>query len=203
MADSKSWFPKSIKKGKTVKLTEPVSSRWKIVEKVNEHVEQFEDTELHPSLASAKFLCRDASDPSNKKDAYLRIVQQIPSVKGEFPDHVSREATQFTPELKAYQTLKERKSPNTPKLLAWQQETQDTSGPVPRGWITRIVFERVEGFPLGDEYGAGAFWKQSPDTQMIIRRVLIEEFSLAAKIGVLPPDEGPYSAIWNNKAQTM
>lgn len=27
--------------------------------------------------------------------------------------------------------------------------------------------------------------------------------SLAAKIGVLPADEGPYSAIWNDKTQTM
>lgn len=177
MADSKSWFPKSLKKGKIIRLAEPVSSRWKIVEKVNEHVEQYEDTELHPSLASAKFLCRDASSSSNKKYAYLRIVQQIPSVNGEVSDHAAREATEFTPpELKAYQTLKERQSPNTPKLLAWDQETQDTSGPVPGGWMTWIVFERVEGFPLGDEYGAGAFWEQSPDTQMTIRRVLVEEF---------------------------
>ncbi|KAJ5604305.1 hypothetical protein N7537_007261 [Penicillium hordei] len=89
------------KKGKIIKLTEPVS-RWKIVEKVNEH-EQFEDTEPHPSLASAKFLCRDASDSSNNKYAYLCIVQQIPSVKGKVSDHVSREATQLTPELKATQ----------------------------------------------------------------------------------------------------
>lgn len=86
MADEKSWFPKSLKKGKLIKSTEPVASRWKIVEKVNEHVDQSEDTNLHLSLASAKFLCRDANDPANKTDTYLRIIQQIPSAKAEASD---------------------------------------------------------------------------------------------------------------------
>ncbi|KAJ6118709.1 hypothetical protein N7471_013329 [Penicillium samsonianum] len=73
-------FPKSLKE--IVKLTEPVPSSWKTVERVNEHVEH---------------------DPTNKKNAYV----------------------------------------------TWQQGTQDTSGPVPGGWITWIVFGRIKGFTLG------------------------------------------------------
>ena len=197
MADQKIWFPDPIQDSecKILTLNEPTPSTWEVVQKINEHVEQWQDATSYPSLASAKFVCRDAQSP-NGPTAFLRIVKQIPSVKGDIgpvrpqeaaqftPSELkayeairAREATQFTPpELEAYQALKERNSPNTPKLLAWEQGTQDSSDSVPGGFITWIIFEKVEGIALGDENGDSMYWEQPPETRAKIRKVFLEEY---------------------------
>ncbi|KAF9252125.1 hypothetical protein DTO006G1_2872 [Penicillium roqueforti] len=87
MADQKIWFPDPIQDSecKILTLSEPIPSNWEVVQKINEHVEQWQDAisyPSHPSLASTKFVCRDAQFP-NGPTAFLRIVKQIPSAKGD------------------------------------------------------------------------------------------------------------------------
>ncbi|KAJ5832281.1 hypothetical protein N7474_000592 [Penicillium riverlandense] len=227
MSDQKSWFDSTINKRKILSLKEPVLSKWKLVEKLNEHVEQRPEAKSHTSLASARFLCRDASRPANEATAYayLRIVKQIPSERAEEADLVSRarEATQFTPpELKAYKALAQKGSTNTPKLLAWEQGTQDSTGPMPGGHITWIVFEKLEGLTLGDDDEASSYWALPSETRKSIRSVFLREFksvkttsismddidtsmtiSKAAEIGILPVAPGPHNVIWNAEKETI
>ena len=155
MAHKQIWFPDPDQKCKILSLDEPPPSNWEVFQTINEHVKQWQvDTSRCPSLASAKLVCGDASKSPNGPTAFFRIVKQIPSQVAEQFTRTElktsqavrfREATQSTlPELKAYQALKERNSPNTPKLLAWQQGTQCTSGTVPGGFITWIIFGNIE-----------------------------------------------------------
>ncbi|KAJ5804304.1 uncharacterized protein N7518_000607 [Penicillium psychrosexuale] len=203
MAHENIWFPDPFQNCKILSLNEPTPSNWEVFQKINEHVEQWQDVTCRlPSLASAKFVCRDASESPNGPTAFLRIVKQIPSQVAEQFTRTepkasqairAQEATQFTPpELKAYQALKDRNSPNTPKLLAWQQGTQDASGTVPGGFITWVIFEDIEGIALGDENGAGIYWEQPPETRAKIR-----------EIGILPIHDGPGNLIWNAERETI
>ncbi|CDM29182.1 unnamed protein product [Penicillium roqueforti FM164] len=172
MAHENIWFPDPFQNCKILSLNEPTPSNWEVSQKINGHVEQWKDATCRlSSLASAKFVCRDTSESPNGPTAILRIVKQIPSTK-------AQEATQFTlPELMAYQSPKERNSPNTPKLLAWQQGTQDASGTIPGGFITWIIFVDIEGIALGDANGAGIYWEQPPETRAKIREVFMKEYT--------------------------
>lgn len=93
MADQKIWFPDPIQDSecKILTLNEPTPSNWELVQKATSY----------PSLASAKFVWCDAQSP-NGPTVFLRIVKQIPSVKGAIGPVRLQEAAQFTPsELKS------------------------------------------------------------------------------------------------------
>ncbi|CAI7638896.1 unnamed protein product [Penicillium glandicola] len=202
IADEKIWFPGPIQKRKILTLEDPTSSNWKVLHKINEHVEQWHTS--GPCLASAKFICHDARVSSKGPTAFLRVVQQIPYVRADVGPLRAPETTKFThPELKAYKALKQRNSPNTPKLLAWQEGTQDSSGLVPGGFITWFIFENIEGLALGDENGAGPYWALPPETRTRIPEVFLKEYNTAAEVGILPVFEGPGNLIWNEKRETM
>jgi hypothetical protein len=107
----------------------------------------------------------------------MRIYMQIPYVNTELNDSAIRaqQASVFTPEeLLAYKTLTRRRSTITPQLLGYKKGKQDSSGPVPGGFITWFSWEIVPGLRLGDDFGAAAFWGLDSSEREQIRSIFRE-----------------------------
>jgi hypothetical protein len=157
------WFREGVDPRTIIVLDQPRPSRWKILEKLNEHDSQVHMGEHNASgcrsFASAKLLCCDAQDLT--KTAFMRIYVQVPhrSTEMDNADTRGQQATTFTPrELTALLDLTQKRSSNTPKLLGYKFGTQDRSGLVPGGFIIWLVWEIVPGLRLGDSNGADSFW---------------------------------------------
>jgi hypothetical protein len=77
------WSFEGTDPGTIVTLDQPLPSRWKILEKLNEHDYQVnvEENEEYGfiSFASAKFICCDPKRRSKK--AFMRIYKQVPHRK--------------------------------------------------------------------------------------------------------------------------
>jgi hypothetical protein len=110
----------------------PETSPWKLLTKIEEHVEQnFEEDEA-ASYSRALFSCETPSNDSNPScKALMRIWMQIPFEGSEFEPPATRavQASQELPlnaeyELEALQRLLAIGSVHTPKLLASKHETQ-------------------------------------------------------------------------------
>ena len=82
------WFRKGNDPGTVINVDQPVSSRWKILEKLNEHDFQVHKGEHDDyglrSFASARILCCDPKRRSKK--AFMRIYVQIPHRATEMDD---------------------------------------------------------------------------------------------------------------------
>ncbi|KAK4865936.1 hypothetical protein LT330_009029 [Penicillium expansum] len=151
------WFRKGPDPGTIITLDQPVPSRWKILEKLNEHDYQVNEEE---------------NDEARTKNAFMRIYIQVPHRKTELDDADtrSRQATTYNPpELIAYRDLTEKGSSDTPKLLGYKIDKQDRSGLVPGGFIIWLVWEIVPGLRLGDGNGADPFWALESDEREQVR----------------------------------
>ena len=107
----------------------------------------------------------------------MRIYVQVPHETTEMDDADTRgqQGTTYTPpELIAYLDLTQKHSSNTSKLTGYRSGTQDHSGLVPGGFITRLVWEIVPGLRLGDRNGAGPFWGLESYKREKVRAVFIE-----------------------------
>ena len=149
MAVPQSRFPSGLNEGDTVTLTNPKTSKWILDKMVNTHDDQCKDRSLD-SYVSVVFECHNAT---NGEEAFMRVYVQVPHTGYEDADKATRarEATEFTPrELKAYKFPTDKGSQNRPPLLAYKLGTQGSSGIVPKGHITWIVWKKVPGNRLGD-----------------------------------------------------
>ncbi|KAJ5198512.1 uncharacterized protein N7498_007629 [Penicillium cinerascens] len=167
MPSQQSWFSqgsirKALKPGKSIALTKPEPTEWKILEAIDEHNFQFSEEIVQRdscvSYASIKLSCIEASNPS--KRAIMRVYMQVPYDNTELEDLPTRaqQATTFRPkELTALLTL--RTSAYAPSLLGYDECRQGTTGLVPGGFLTFLVWEIVPGLCLGDQYREGTiFW---------------------------------------------
>lgn len=121
-------------------------------------------------------------------------------------------------ELNAYKFLSANHSKDTPALLAYKRDTQPTEGPVPRGHVTWIVWEKVPGKCLGDSESAFAYWDMPSDERKRVREAFLQEFpwvnniltaigypwkandiivSKVTKMGYFPDKPSPSSLIWD------
>lgn len=103
------------------------------------------DDGLGPSFTAAKFFCHRADNPS--KMAFMRIYLQVPIVGTEFQASQVR-AKQAAPpklhaELSALRCLKEMNCDVVPDLLCYQEQVQDQDGIVPGGYVTYLVWDKV------------------------------------------------------------
>lgn len=152
------------------------SQTWVITEKLDETSlvmtqKDMDHGGLDPPFAAAKFLCHRKDDPT-KKPAFLRIYHQIPIAGTEFSNSRIR-ANQAVPpidhpELDTLKMLKEKNCKVVPDLLGYQEGQQGDDGIVPSGFSTCVVWDKVPGEPLTQEY----FWNKKPLTRKAIR----EEF---------------------------
>lgn len=109
----------------------------------------------------------------------MRVYVQVPHTGYEGADKATRarEAIEFTPpELKAYKSLTDKGSQNTPPLLAYELGTQGSSDIVPNGHITWIVWKKVPGKRLGDFRSAFVYWNMDRDERDRIREAFLREF---------------------------
>ncbi|KGO75384.1 hypothetical protein PITC_081380 [Penicillium italicum] len=196
MAIPRSWFPSGLDEGDTVTLDEPTTSKWTIDKMVNTHSYQCEDRSLD-SYVSILFTCHNATDG---KVAFMRIYTQVPHTGYENADIAARtqEATEFTPpELTAYQSLTSKHSQNTPRLLAYKIGSQDSSGAVPKGHITWIIWEKVPGKRLGDFKSAFVYWDMDRDERKRVRETFLQEFPIAKRMGYFPVAAKPRNLVWD------
>lgn len=155
----------------------PTRSKWTIVKKISDHLVQLDqrdvDDKVGISRAWALFLCQNDSRMENNDDpAFMRIYMQVPTKGTEYDSREERKkqaAFRYHSELDAYKefdrqasevrtnhelttfkTLTNRVSKVTPTLLGYKQSKQDDRLPVPGGYITYIVWEKVPGIQLGD-----------------------------------------------------
>ncbi|OJJ45691.1 hypothetical protein ASPZODRAFT_17139 [Penicilliopsis zonata CBS 506.65] len=202
------WFRKGIEPGTIITLDQPVSSQWKILEKLNEHDYQVNEEVHHEygfrSIATAKILC---CDPLNRaKKALMRIYTQVPHRKTEMDDAETRgrQATTYNPrELVAYRDLTQKRSSNTPKLLGYKIGTQGPSGLVPGGFIIWLVWEIVPGLRLGDSDGAGPFLALESYEREQIRAVFIDALLKLVENGWYPTVPRARSLVWHRETQTL
>lgn len=177
-APSSRWFHQGTDPGTIITLDKPFPSRWKILEKLNEHdfqtVEELHRRHGQHSYATAKLLCCDPKKPSRK--AFMRVYLQVPLKNTEIQDPKtrSRQATTYTPpELTAYQEFTQRDFGNVPKLLGYKFSTQDKSGPVPNGFAIWLAWEMVPGLRLGDKQGNDPYWNLSAAERKDVRNAFM------------------------------
>ncbi|KAJ6151458.1 hypothetical protein N7470_007055 [Penicillium chermesinum] len=148
------------------------SRTWTIIKKLGELAsfinQQDVNGGLKPGTAAAKFLCHLKGHP--QKLAFMRIYRQIPIDGTEFAPSKIR-ASQAVPqrqtsELEAFKRL--QKCPVVPRLLGYQEGTQGENEIVPGGSEVLIVWEKVPGEPLSEEY----FWSlKGQDREKNPRRI--------------------------------
>jgi hypothetical protein len=169
------WVPEGTEITTEAKPNLQLPSRtWIITENLEElsffMTQQDIDDGHKPGFAAAKFLCHPKDDP--KKLAFMRIYRQIPICGFEFAPSSIR-ASHAIPqksirELVAFKTLKHLACPVVPQLLGYQEEMQGDHEIVPGGYEISIVWEKVPGEPLSQDY----FWSLNEQQRDSIR----EEF---------------------------
>jgi hypothetical protein len=169
------WVPEGTEITTEAKPHQLLPSRtWIITEKLEElsfFMTQRDINDGHkPGFAAAKFVCHPKDDPS--KLAFMRIYRQIPICGFESAPSSIR-ASQAVPqkpnrELAAFKELKHLACPVVPQLLGYQEGTQGDNEIVPGGYEISIVWEKVPGEPLSQDY----FWSLNEQQRDRIR----EEF---------------------------
>lgn len=203
MSPAREWFSEGIEPGTIISLDRPGTSKWRILEKLNEHEHQVErDRGL--SWASTKL--RVEATGRSKSRGYMRIYMQIPYVSTEtrYPDTRATQATTYSPhEFEAYKILSQKRSTITPKLLGYKEETQDSSVLVPGGFITWLVWEIVPGIQLGDAVGAATFWGLAIGEREEIRQIFQRTLPQLWSMGVFPTFAGAKNLVWDSESQTL
>ncbi|KAJ5508231.1 hypothetical protein N7527_010374 [Penicillium freii] len=153
-------------------ITTDDGTQWEIRERLKQDdIQRPANSLISPSHATLKLRCVKANaNPSERKtsQAFMRVYLQIPHVGSEFEDPETRAAQAdrtFQPEeLEAYTILSNHPTVSkfTPQLLGSKMSRQGPSDFVPGGFLIIVVWEHVEGLPLGDLTGnATGYWSLS------------------------------------------
>ncbi|RHZ65842.1 uncharacterized protein CDV56_108752 [Aspergillus thermomutatus] len=202
------WFHHGTDPGTIITLDQPVPSRWKILEKLNEHDFQVsEEMSKHygsHSLATTKLLCCDPTNPTKK--AFIRVYLQVPYLNTEMKDPKTRalQATKYTPrELTAYQEFTRNGFRNAPKLLGFKISTQDKSGLVPKGFAIWLAWEVVPGLRLGDKHGDDPFWTLMPVEREKVRMAFLKTLPTVLEKGYSPDAPSLSNLVWHKQTETL
>jgi hypothetical protein len=111
-------------------------------------------------MTVGKFLCHLEEDPT--QIAFMRIYYQIP-ISGTEDADLATLAQQIQPpevcgELEAFRLLMSQGCSSVPRFLGYCEKTQGEHDLVPGGYIKYLVWEKVPGEPLTEEY----FWSLDP-----------------------------------------
>lgn len=131
---------------------------WVIEEKLSEEAVSMTENDVKMGrgtpMTVGKFLCHLAGHPDRK--AFMRIYHQIP-IDGTEDADINTLSQQAVPpeicgELESFKLL--RGCPAVPQFLGHATETQGNHDLVPGGYIQYVVWEKVLGEPLTQEF----FW---------------------------------------------
>ncbi|KAJ5808907.1 hypothetical protein N7474_010176 [Penicillium riverlandense] len=118
--------------------------------------------------------------------AYMRIYKQIPLDGTRLDNQSVRQSQAHGPrkhvELEAFKGLTETGRTATPKLLGYRIGTQDADDLVPGGYIIFLVWEKVQGEPLDEEY----FWSFPYNKRRLIRDNFKKAFEEVLSSGYKP-----------------
>ncbi|KAJ5640426.1 hypothetical protein N7528_000051 [Penicillium herquei] len=203
MEHTRSWFSQGPFKDKYVPTAiistqNPVPRKWKILRVIKEQNEQEHMEKDRIPFTTIRLECRqeDNRAPPSLR-AEIRVYLQVPYASTEFQAPALEvdelQAMDFQPnELSAYKIMSsdEYVSAFTPKLLGYEQETQDNSGFIPGGFHVTIAWEILPGVRLGvpDLLAEHAFWKLDRYHRDKIRTQLKDQFMHMKRLGVWPAD---------------
>ncbi|KAJ5978334.1 hypothetical protein N7501_001676 [Penicillium viridicatum] len=196
-------------------ITTDDGTQWEIRERLKQDdIQRAANSPISPSHATLKLRCVKANaNPSERKtsQAFMRVYLQIPHVGSKFEDSETRAAQAdrtFQPEeLEAYTILSNHPTVSkfTPKLLGSKVSRQGPSGFVPGGFLIIVVWEHVEGLPLGDLTGnATGYWSLSGRERAEVRRHFERTFKeISSTVGIWPLPTSPHRLVWNSTTETL
>lgn len=137
-------------------------------------------------MTVGKFLCHLEEDPTQV--AFMRIYYQIPIAGTEDAD-LTTLAQQIQPhevcgELEAFRLLMSQGCSSVPRFLGYCEKTQGEHDLVPGGYVKYLVWEKVPGEPLTEEF----FWSLDPLVRDDIRAKFRVAFEEMLRCGVKPQE---------------
>lgn len=145
---------------KDVSASSGISRTWVITEKLVERAAPLTDHDVkmgrgYPKTVG-KFLCHLAEDP--KQIAFMRIYKQIPitGTEGANNDTLARQAVPpgVCGELESFKLFQSGGCSAVPRFLGYAEHTQGEHDLLPGGYVRYLVWEKVLGEPLTEEF----FW---------------------------------------------
>ncbi|KAJ9486057.1 hypothetical protein VN97_g7290 [Penicillium thymicola] len=154
-----------------VSASSGISRTWVITEKLSERVAPLTDHDVKMGRGSpqtvGKFLCHLTEDP--KQIAFMRIYQQIPVTGTEDASNgiLARQAVPpgVSGELECFKLLQSGRCSAVPRFLGHAESTQGDHDLLPGGYIRYLVWEKVPGEPLTEEF----FWGLDDTARKVIR----------------------------------
>ncbi|KAJ5456949.1 hypothetical protein N7530_012223 [Penicillium desertorum] len=218
MTSPRTWFDQGPSRGCYERgsiITTDDGSRWEILERLKQDdIQRVAQSRISPSHATLKMSCMKANANTSERstnEAFLRVYLQIPHIGSEFEDSDTRAAqadTTFQPEeLEAYTILSNDPTASkfTPKLLGSKVSKQGPSGFVPGGLLIVVVWEKVQGLPIGDLTGmATGYWALSWHERAKIRVHFERTFKeISSTVGIWPLPTSPHRLVWNPTTETF
>jgi hypothetical protein len=119
-------------------------------------------------VAIGTFLCHLEEDPD--QEAFMRIYYQIP-ITGTADADLATLAQQIRPpgvcgEREAFRLLMNQGCSAVPRFLGSAESKQGENHDVPGGWIKYLVWEKIPGESLTEEF----FWSLKPSERDDIRK---------------------------------
>lgn len=148
-----------------------IGRSWIIIEKLSERAahltQEYVDMGVGSPMTVGKFLCHAEEDPT--QIAFMRIYYQIPITGTEDAD-LATLAQQIQPprvcgELEAFKLLMSQGCSSVPRFLGYSEKVQGEHDLVPGGFIKHLVWEKVPGESLTEEF----FWSLDPLVREDIR----------------------------------
>lgn len=207
------------KKGSIIEFplstSKPDCTKWIIEEKHSHSNDQLYDDEIGKGGTSYAVGTFHVHNDENIH-AYMRVYLQVPIVGTEFAPANER-ASQATrvegehTEITAVKALDRQHSTITPSLLAISEGLQGEQGLVPGGYVTRIVFERVEGVRLAEDQILPEY-RSTPHTFLReysqlqrddIREIFYSNYQYLKELGWEPSFGGATHLVWNAKLSKL
>ncbi|KAJ5543343.1 hypothetical protein N7461_009346 [Penicillium sp. DV-2018c] len=182
------------------------ASTWVIDEKLYENrVDGVHKPSSHPDAQpsgwEAKYLCHDRNFPHNQ--AFMRVYCQGPDEGTEFllPEVRAQQANPHFEkrEAKARKDFRQGGCKSVPPLLGYGQSVQGEHGPVPGGYITCLVWEKVPGQVLTP----GLFWSFERPERELVRRKFRAAYEEMSSCGWSPVGPNITKIIWDRESAVL
>ncbi|KAJ6189811.1 hypothetical protein N7519_004719 [Penicillium mononematosum] len=201
MTSPRSWFDQGSSRGRYDRgsiITTDDGTQWEVRERLKQdEIQRVANSRISPSYATLKLRCikANASPSERTNQAFLRVYLQIPHIGSEFEDSNARAAQAdhtFQPEeLNAYTIL--------------NNHLTGPLGFIPSGFLIVVVWEMVQGLPLGDLSGkATRYWTLPGSERAEVRRHFERTFKETSfTVGIWPLPPSPHHLVWNSTTETL
>ncbi|OKO94529.1 hypothetical protein PENSUB_11796 [Penicillium subrubescens] len=155
-----------------------ISRSWIITERLSEEAvyltQEDADDGCGSPMTVGKFLCHLEEDPT--QIAFMRVYYQIPITGTEHAPPATRtqqvQPDEVCGEIEAFKLLMSQGCCSVPRLLGYCEKKQGEHDLVPGGYVKYIVWEKVPGEPLTEDF----FWSLDPHKRKDIRAKFRDAF---------------------------